>query len=275
MYRRSHHIPLLLTFALLCIGGPVVEAQEPEPEKQDTNVYAYPVLSAEGIDVAAFIPPRWHLLDSTRGDLNNDGYPDLVLVVERDSAVSEQRRTLDGTFAILGRPRILAICLRDPATDTYRKAVQTHRFVLRSSEGGVLGDPWDGMAIRDGILHVNFAGGSAMQWALAYKFAWKEKDCHLVGVSSVEINTTNGDSVTDEYDLTTWSVISWTANINPDGCRPCKDCENCAAHADCPDCHSKVSSEPKMATRKLKKDKPRLLSTFEPNLWEIEPGKRI
>ena len=261
-------LALLLTGFLLT-GGPPASGQE------DDGEYVYPTLPERGGDPAAFVPPRWHLLDSTLGDLNGDNRLDLVVVVERDSVVSEQRRTLDGVFAVEGRPRILAICLADPEGGGYRKAVQTDQFVLREREGGVMDDPWDGMEVKNGMLHVRFHGGSGMQWALEYKFAWREKSWQLVGVTSTEINTKNGDSVTDEYDLLTWSVITWTANINPDGCRPCDDCADCAPHTDCPDCAEKVGREPKMSTRKLKREKPRLLSDFEPNLWEIEPDKRI
>ena len=272
MHYRAAHTSLitLLLLGFLVGGGPAYGQ-----EGGESTPYVYPTLPELGGDPAAFVPPRWHLLDSTVGDLNGDTHPDLVVVVERDSAVSEERRTLDGVFAIEGRPRILAICLADPEGGGYRKAIQTHRFVLREREGGAMDDPWNGMEVKDRVLHVRFKGGSGMQWMLDYRFALRKGVWELIGVTSTEINVENGDSVTDDYDLVTRSAMTWLANINPDGCRPCDDCAACVAHADCPDRSEEVSSEQKMTNRKLKRTKPRLLSDFEPNLWEIEPEKRI
>jgi hypothetical protein len=267
------HMTSLLVLALtgfILTSGPPASGQGDDDER-----YVYPTLPERGVGSTSFVPPRWHLLDSTVGDLNRDNLPDLVVVVERDSTVSEERRTLDGIFAVEGRPRILAISLADPESGGYRKVIQTDQFVLREREGGVMDDPWNGMEVRQGLLNVRFQGGSGMLWGLEYKFAWRERSWQLVGVTSTEVNRRNGDSVADEYDLLTWSVITWKANISPDGCRPCNDCADCAQHSDCPDCSEKVGSQPRRSVRQLKKEEPRFLSDFEPNLWEIEPNKRI
>ncbi len=129
---------------------------------------------ATGRPEAAFVPPGYYVLDEGRatGDLNGDGRPDLALVL---GAAIEKTAAPDPY-----PPRRLRVLLATPGGG-YRLAAENRRAVLGKNEGGMMGDPFQGIGIQKGVLALDHYGGSARRWGTTEKFRWQQNDFYLIG----------------------------------------------------------------------------------------------
>jgi hypothetical protein len=161
--------------------------------------------SPEGIPSTAgspeeFIPNGYHLCEVSgekalvEGDLNKDGISDLALVIEGDEKV--------GASA----PRILIIAF-GKEDRTYSVSVIARTAILKSDEGGMWGDPFEGISIKDGSIHLSFYGGSAWRWADNYQFRYQDGDWYLIGATESFINVGNNVGTEKDYNLLTGDYI--------------------------------------------------------------------
>ena len=213
-------------------------------EAQNLN---YPKIVKSGKDKKEFVPKNYIILDSVSADLNKDNEPDFVLVVESKAKMNEIRESYGDSFEETNHARILIICFKDK--NEYRLVESSNSFILRSSEGGVAGDPFKGINISPkGILEIEFKGGSNWRWELLYKFRYQENRFKLIGAESEnyfsgdgkmdawsfnflskKIKWTKGNKVSKKIDSSTWGDIEikelktfttfkkpWTWQINQD-----------------------------------------------------------
>lgn len=124
-------------------------------------------------------------------DLNRDGRPDAILVLE------PTLKPGDDEFA--ERPRPLLILIGEPAGG-YREAARNLKVVYCSSCGGMMGDPFQGVTVGPGTFTVENAGGSAWRWGVAYRFDYSRRDdtWQLVRVvaSNYHVSEPNGPKAT-------------------------------------------------------------------------------
>jgi hypothetical protein len=100
-------------------------------------------------------------------DLNRDGRPDAILVLEPILK--------PGDDAFAERPRPLLVLVGQP-DGTYREAARNAKVVYCSSCGGVMGDPFQGVDAGAGTFTVHNAGGSSWRWGVEYTFAYSRRD---------------------------------------------------------------------------------------------------
>lgn len=108
------------------------------------------------------IPPGWDLLDTMSGDLNKDKYLDLLLIL-RDPA--------EDSLGDVARP--LLVCVGD-AENGFTVVARNENVVLCYDCGGVYGDPYDGLAIKNGYFSVEHYGGSSWRWTKIITFKYNE-----------------------------------------------------------------------------------------------------
>ena len=125
-------------------------------------------------DLARFIPDNYAVLDTAAGDLNLDGIPDLILVLRKNGE--------DTLSDVIDHPekRPLLILLRD--TDNELKLTRKNdNTVLCIDCGGVMGDPYMGITIRNGYFSVEHYGGSSWRWTriITYKFSKQDNEWYL------------------------------------------------------------------------------------------------
>ncbi len=125
-------------------------------------------------DLARFIPDNYAVLDTAAGDLNLDGIPDLILVLRKNGE--------DTLSDVIDHPekRPLLILLRD--TDNELKLTRKNdNTVLCIDCGGVMGDPYMGITIKNGYFSVDHYGGSSWRWtrAITYKFSKQDNEWYL------------------------------------------------------------------------------------------------
>lgn len=138
------------------------------------------VLAAAAVDVQPFVEPRTTILAVERGDLNRDGREDAVLVL--DPAEPD-------------RPRPLLILVRD-AAGKLQLAKRNDQAVGCRECGGIMGDPFQSIAIKPGRFTVEHYGGSSWRWSANYTFAWsrRDKSWQLVRAEKTSFHASDPDS---------------------------------------------------------------------------------
>lgn len=151
----------LLGFQLLACNNPAPE----QPNNTRTEAPSNPAEEAPAPSTVAgedwkasdkaYLQKGQTLLQEAEGDLNKDGIPDKVLVLENPANTP----SLNG----LSAPRTLLILQGNPAGQ-YRLWASSDKVVLCGECGGVLGDPFRTVAIEEGRIQLSQDGGSRERW---------------------------------------------------------------------------------------------------------------
>ena len=136
-----------------------------------------------------FIPANYKILDATKGDLNLDKYPDYILVLGKNNEETTSNFAKDKPEK---RPLII---LLGSENNIYTFAGRNNNSVLCYDCGGMWGDPYEGVTIKDGYFSVEHYGGSAWRWTqtITYKYSKEDKNwyLHRDGGQSFHVNDPN------------------------------------------------------------------------------------
>lgn len=110
-----------------------------------------------------FIPAGFTILDSASGDINKDGIKDLVLVL---------RNNYENLNADTTRPLLL---LQGNGARQYKLLERNDHVVLCMGCGGVHGDPYQGITIKNGYFSIEHFGGSGWRWTRIITFKFDAK----------------------------------------------------------------------------------------------------
>jgi hypothetical protein len=108
----------------------------------------------------AFIPKNFSILDSAAGDINKDGWQDLVVIL---------RNRFENMNTDTTRPLLLLI---GNGRGKYKLLARNDSVVLCKGCGGVHGDPYEGLTVKRGDFSVEHLGGSGWRWTriITFKF---------------------------------------------------------------------------------------------------------
>ena len=159
--------------------------------------YKYPVLPASGTKVESFVPKGWYIHEKAEGDLNKDNLPDLAVVIEADKPVKNLKEADNEQT-----PRLLFVAFKQ-ADGSYKLSIQSNESIMLSNEGGVFGDPWEGLSIERGTLLVRFYGGSSSRWGYAYRWRFQENDWFMIGATYTASSTHDGSYEKYDFNLIT------------------------------------------------------------------------
>ena len=114
----------------------------------------------------SFIPSNFSILDTARGDLNKDGKADMVLILRN----TFERMDYDTT-----RPLLL---LEGNGRGQYKLLARNDSVVLCLGCGGIFGDPYAGITIKNGYFSIEHYGGSNWRWTrvITFKYDIKRKE---------------------------------------------------------------------------------------------------
>jgi len=166
--------------------------------------FVFPTLPDYGKSVESLVPPNWKILDSISGDLNNDNIKDIAFIIEFYRPVKENRAYGDNDTEIITevqKPRILAVYFRRSPTGAYRLSTQNNNFILRSDEGGEMGDPLRPISIAANNLTLSFEGGGNWRWKLNYSFKYQDKDWLLTKANNYAYQEGSGEMNDKQYDF--------------------------------------------------------------------------
>lgn len=184
------------------------------------QAFKFPLVPEQGKTIASLVPPTWKVIDSVRGDLNNDNISDLALVLEFYRPVKENRAYGDNETEIITevqKPRILAIYFRRSASGAYKLVTQNNNFILRSEEGGGMGDPIRPLRIDSNALSLNFEGGGNWRWKLFYTFKYQDKEWQLTKANNYTWHTGSGEMNDKQYDFVNKKRVTRSGNIADKG----------------------------------------------------------
>ena len=102
--------------------------------------------------------------DFSKGDINGDGISDVAI-----TGYSGEVRGEDGSISQWGERHVYLFLGTVQGTYTYRDRVD----VMGPDEGGIYGDPYEGIAIAGGRLVVKCYGGSNFRWGYTDIYEWE------------------------------------------------------------------------------------------------------
>lgn len=147
------------------------------------------------------IPEGYTLFDTAMGDLDKDGIPELAV------AYNTRKKTDDELEDI---PRALIIYKQQQGQ--WQHWQQSQQALYSSRGGGMMGDPFEDMEIRRGLLIISQSGGSTWKWGHTDTYRYQDGVFYLIGYTSnagklceywenVDYNLSTGKMiVTKEYE---------------------------------------------------------------------------
>lgn len=137
--------------------------------------------------ITSFIPSGYSVLDSRTGDLNKDNYPDAILILK----ANEEETNED-----LARPLML---LTGTASGNYKLIARNDSIVLCKGCGGIFGDPYDGITIKNGYFSVEHYGGSSWRWTriITFKYDLRSRSFKLHRDAGTSYHTSDPNKYED------------------------------------------------------------------------------
>ena len=115
--------------------------------------------------ISRALPAGYAVLAATQGDLNRDATPDWLVVLHRPN----EAKTSDVIDHPTKRPLLVFV---GGAGGTYTLAARADNAVYCVDCGGMMGDPFMGLAIKKGYFTVEHYGGSAQRWTRFVTFKY-------------------------------------------------------------------------------------------------------
>lgn len=137
-----------------------------------------------------FIPKNYMLKDTIAGDLNKDEIKDLILVFNKEG----EEQTSD----INNNPeKRLVLILLGQKNNTYKKVKQSENAIYCFDCGGMLGDPFQKITVKEGQFSIEHFGGSSWRWARTstFKYMDDKKDWYLIEDALVNSHASEPDNI--------------------------------------------------------------------------------
>lgn len=154
-----------------------------------------PKLSESGRQISDFVPEGWILMDSAELDFNEDGNVDYVGILEKEDVGQEEEWRW--------YPRIL-FAIRSHGTEGFRLDFQEANLIRTRDEGGVYGDPYNGLTAEGVSFTTHSYGGSAWRWSEDYTYTYKNGTWYL---------TASEDTYGYGWFVTSYSMDDWEKGI--------------------------------------------------------------
>src|SRR6185503_17580214 len=119
-------------------------------------------------ELLPFIPDGYQVLDHAAGDLNKDKLSDYLLILKKPNGAELSNA------AEHPEPRPLLLLIRQK-DGSLKLVTRNDNVVLCVDCGGVFGDPYAGMTIKNGYFSIEHYGGSNWRWERIITFKYDAK----------------------------------------------------------------------------------------------------
>ncbi len=156
-----------------------------------------------GKPLTDYVVDDYSILDTVFGDLNKDEIKDCILVLK-----SKNEKNSDFRDEI-NRPLIILI---GEGKNKYTFVGRNDRVVYCKACGGVFGDPYDQVVIKNGYFSVEHYGGSNWRWTriITFKYDEKKKNWFLHRDGGDSFHTSNPEDTKTEVKTTKdFGVVSF------------------------------------------------------------------
>ncbi|WES99227.1 hypothetical protein P2W68_06320 [Chryseobacterium arthrosphaerae] len=163
-----------------------------------------------------FTPEFWTLKDKQFGNLDN---------TPEDEAVCVYETPMEGD---LGFAQSLAVYKKEG--ENWVLWHQSTNPILSTQHGGMMGNPYEGISIKNKTIIINHFGGSRQKWHYTHRYRFQNNNWYLIGASvnigapcdyfqSLDYNLSTGDAVFDYSSEdcnknNTVKTKSWKEKIN-------------------------------------------------------------
>jgi hypothetical protein len=145
-------------------------------------------------------------------DLTGDGVLDAVVIFEKNPSLQDDngkacpKEDYETNCRIAYGDRVIQL-FRGQANG-FTKISENNKIVLRADDGGVFGDPLNGVAVnKKGSVTLSFYGGSNWRWSYTYTFQFRSKDLYLIGFDDYSGFTGDGSFEISSTNFLTGKVI--------------------------------------------------------------------
>ncbi len=140
-----------------------------------------------------YIPAGFEALNVSKGDLNRDAYGDMILVLKKKG----EEKTSDVIDHPEKRPLLIFL---GQADRSYKLAAKSNNSVYCVDCGGMMGDPFTGITIKNGYFSVEHYGGSGHRWTriITFKYSPADKNWFLFKDGSERFHATAPEEVKTE-----------------------------------------------------------------------------
>lgn len=148
-------------------------------------------------NISIFIPENYALLDSISGNLNWDDYNDMILVLKKNN----EEQTSDVVDHPEKRPLLILI---GEANNNYKLIERNDNSVYCVDCGGMMGDPYMRIVIKQGYFSVEHYGGSAWRWTriITYKYSKEDNNWFLHKDGGESFNTNEPEKIKETIKTT-------------------------------------------------------------------------
>lgn len=122
-------------------------AEQPKTEEEKENVDKGTPTAMNAVE--DFVPEGYQVRAEVAGSLNGDDKEDVVLVLQKKQDVEANR---------------IVVLLVKKETG-YEKVAENDKAILCQECGGVMGDPFQKVVVKDDFFTIEHFGGSADRWA--------------------------------------------------------------------------------------------------------------
>ena len=114
-------------------------------------------------------PSSFKILKEIEGDLDKDGVSEKVIVYDTEKETD------------FGTERQVYIYKRN--NDKWELWKTSIGAILPSQQGGMMGDPFEGISIERNCIVINHFGGSRQKWNYTHRFRYQSGDFQLIGAT--------------------------------------------------------------------------------------------
>ena len=118
------------------------------------------------------LPATLRKIAQAEGDLNKDGQPELVLVLDDLQSADD--------FGISRRIHIYRL-----ENGQWKRWEEFRGGILSSESGGMMGDPFEAITIERGTIVINHFGGSRYKWTYTHRFRYQNGRWELIGATTL------------------------------------------------------------------------------------------
>ena len=154
--------------------------------------------SGQSQGLASFIPADFSILDSASGDFNKDGNKDLLVILKNN---------LEETNGDTTRPLLI---LLGNEKGSYTFSGRNDSVVLCKACGGVFGDPYAGMTVKNNFFSIEHYGGSNWRWTriITFRYDLKLKEVLLHRDAGDSFHTSDpGKTTTKIYNKEDFGIL--------------------------------------------------------------------
>jgi len=204
---------VLLNFYILF--SPVVSARSDDTAPP----VVFPSIAAQAKAKSDLVPKGWVIEKESRGDLNGDGVPDLLLVLHMTDPRNIITNNDLGTRELDTNPRMLVVAFADKIKNNYSLVLANHTLIPRHTDP-VMADPFEGAGVVRGTVQVSLSiWMSAGSWSMSQTkltFRYQDGCFKLIGHDFTETQRNSGETSTVSTNYLTRKQKIATGTIESD-----------------------------------------------------------